>query len=390
MDREQHFKSDAPILPSRHPALAAMSAAHERGPILITGEPGIGKTWLARRFGLLAPRTPRWLEVDLAPSTEPADLYRSIAHGLSLDYKKEKARELRFKVARVLAEEATEGRRWGLVVDEAQIASDDLLEEIRILSNRLGRPDGFATIVILGQTPLSRRIDRRALAALDARLSARIHLQPIDADEAKLLLDHAIGAGAFDSEQVDDLHRASSGNPQRLLGMAAATLGARVALGRPSPSDARRTSNPAILPSRPPLRVEEGMIEVGWDSEPDAAPAAASTSAVAPAASRPMDPSSIGDHASEPAQSTLPADEPITDHYAALQAWNEWAENHGRGPSIESSDPSSVLDLGQERESPASSVSPIGDHPQVWAEGQQGFAPYSQLFSRLRPHRDHD
>jgi type II secretory pathway predicted ATPase ExeA len=389
MDREQHFKPDAPILPSRQPALAAMTAVHDDGPILITGEPGIGKTWLAHRFGLITPRTPRWLEVDLTPSTERDDLFRSIANGLGLD-DTVRSRHLRFTIAQVLAEESIEGRRWGLVIDEAQVASSEMLEEIRVLCNRLGRADGFATIVILGQTPLSRRLDRRALSALEARLAAQIHLRPIDADEANLLLDHAIGVGVFAADEVDDLHRASSGNPQRLLRLAAASLGTRVGLEGPRGSSPSRTAaSPPILPSRPPLRVEEGMIEVGWDSEPDAAPA--TTPGVA-AVRQPVESATVGDRAAESSSETAVADHPVADHYAALQAWNEWAENHGRGPTVESSDPNSVLDLGQERDAPAgaTTLSPIGEHPQVWAEGQQGFAPYSQLFSRLRPHRDLD
>jgi general secretion pathway protein A len=222
---------------------------------------------------------------------------------------------------------------------------------------------------------------------LEARLAAQIHLRPIDADEAKLLLDHTIGAGVFDTDQADELHRAATGNPQRLLRLAAATIGARVGLEGATTSFPLRPSSPPILPSRPPLRVEEGMIEVGWDSEPDTAATASAntpTTALSP----------IADRDAQASPETPVADQPIADHYAALQAWNEWAENHGRGPTIEGSDPGSVLDLGQERETPApagaANLSPIGEHSQVWAEGQQGFAPYSQLFSRVRPHRDHD
>ncbi len=39
----------------------------------------------------------------------------------------------------------------------------------------------------------------------------------------------------------------------------------------------------------------------------------------------------------------------------------------------------------EERENPAS---PLPNHTGVWADGQHGFAPYGQLFSRLRQSSD--
>ena len=39
-------------------------------------------------------------------------------------------------LADALAEQAADGRRWGLIVDEAHLASATMFEEIRVLSNR--------------------------------------------------------------------------------------------------------------------------------------------------------------------------------------------------------------------------------------------------------------
>ncbi|HEX8201244.1 MAG TPA: type II secretory pathway protein ExeA, partial [Isosphaeraceae bacterium] len=128
----------------------------------------------------------------------------------------------------------------------------------------------------------------------------------------------------------------------------------------PTPSPAAAEA-PQFVPSRPPLRVEDGLIEVGW--EPQAEPA-----------SEPLDP----DPATEGGDGSP---EPIDDHYAALQAWNEWAQNQGRHPAPASPD--------AEPAGPNSRPAPaLGQY--VWAEGQQGFAPYSQLFSRLSRAKDAD
>jgi general secretion pathway protein A len=111
----------------------------------------------------------------------------------------------------------------------------------------------------------------------------------------------------------------------------------------------------SLLPAKPPLRVEEGLIEVGWDS------------------------------ANEENEATTTAFEeepdehqPIDDHYAALQAWDEWARNQGRGASRR--DPDVEGEPSHDDYPEIESGAPEGR----WADVGQSFGPYSQLFSRVR------
>src|SRR5262249_46644141 len=83
---------------------------------------------------------------------------------------------------------------------------------------------------------------------------------------------------------------------------------------------------PVLGAVKPPLHVEEGMIEVGWDPEPAPGPTES-------------DPAPVAD----PAPSAVESEEAIDDHYAALQAWNEWARNQGRSAPHDPADPSSVI-----------------------------------------------
>ena len=66
------------------------------------------------------------------------------------------------------------------------------------------------------------------------------------------------------------------------------------------------------------------MIEVGWEPSPtdERAPATRSASATADPGITPQAPA--------PGE---PAEELLNDHYAAIQAWNEWAANQGRAAS---------------------------------------------------------
>ncbi len=346
-----------PLLPSRRPALETLRSAVSagRGPVLLTGEPGSGKTWLVSRLrselGRKGTDAPRWLAVDLAPSTTPADLLRAVCQGVGQVVEGDPtADNLRLGLADYLAERSADRRRWALIVDESHLATTDVLEELRVLSNRLGQLDGFAALVLIGQTSLARRLGTRPLAALESRLAGRAHLGPIDADEAALLLGSEI-AGA----EVDRRHRDAAGNPGRLLrhDRPSQPTGplrpVHVETSHPTVAEPRIevASASPLVPAKPPLRVEEGLIEVGWDAEPDLAAMA---------------------REDKPAAAPAPTDESIDDPYAALQAWNEWSSGPGR-----------LAAAGEGMDST------LRDNPNLRAEGQEDFAPYSQLFSRKRP-----
>ncbi len=387
------------VLPSRREALDVLLAAvkAEAGLLLLTGEAGSGKTWLVRRLAAEhAPAMP-WLLIDVTPAMGPAELLLEIAAGLGLDVRRPhmaSSGSLRLALSGLLAERAADGRRWGLVVDEAHLAGAELLEEVRVLSNRLGQPDGFSAIVLVGQTALARRLETWPLSALEARLAAKVHLRPIDADEAMALISRLEPGRARDIGEIERRHRDAAGNPRRLLRFdpparpsrskrlssaprpapaRPATLPETAPEPRPTPAP---SPEPAIMPSRPPLRVEDGLIEVGWEAEPSSGDV------------EPREPS--------PQPASRDVEEPINDHYAALQAWNEWSRNQGR----------SLEDLEREFETHPEAAGTIEpdlaegmseddpppefDRPNLRAEGQQTFAPYSQLFSRLRQAKEGD
>jgi type II secretory pathway predicted ATPase ExeA len=382
------------VLPSRGEAIERLRAALAiaEGPSLVTGEAGVGKTWLWRRLQAEMAPPWRWASVDLTPATDATEFFRLIGYGLGLTGRAALG-ESRLDLADFLKERAADGDRWILVVDEAQNLSISVAEEVRVLANRLGRSDGFAGLLLVGQTALGRRLSTRPLAALEARLAVQVHLRPLDIEEASELLSRLHPGRSWEGEWLERQHRDTGGNPRRLLLAMPAEAPALPSTPRgtqtrlvPSPARATSPSDPPAPPapdwertvvgaSKPPLRVEEGVIEVGWEpssaTELDPSPSAA--------------PQRRSDRAAETSAVATASEEAIDDHYAALQAWNERAQNQGRTPTTGSIAPEPASG------NPADDDGPLPVEPQpasVCAEDQHEFAPYSQLFSRLKPTGD--
>jgi len=395
------FRIDLPgafVPPSRELVLQLALAALGRGPILLTGDAGIGKSWAVEQLIHQAPAG-RWTRIDLTPADGPSDLYRHLARGLGMA-SESSIPPSRIDVADLLADRSADGERHSLVIDEAHNLALGVWEEVRVLANRLGHADGFAHLILVGQTVLIRRFSTRALAAIEARLAAHIHLRPIDLEEARDWLARSRPEIDWSSDEVEAIHCDSGGNPGRLLRRSAA-ISARSpskgpialqtkteATALPFTSDlgdsestsrveSLPTSSPPLTgPDRPPLHfeVEENSIEVGWSAD-EVEPSGFDEE------DDRIEPSVSGEMTPRLDQT----DQAVHDHYAALQAWREWADNQDKRAKTAKSDRvlADEIDEAAEAEAAEKSEATSNDRPSVRVEGQHHFAPFGQLFTRM-------
>jgi general secretion pathway protein A len=190
-----------------------------KGFIQITGEVGAGKSTLCR--AILEQLGERYATaVILNPVMTGIQLLRAILHEFGLEDRGNDRMRLVQRLNGFLLERAREGRDVVLFVDEAQDLSDDMLEEVRLLSNLETDDRKLLQIVLIGQTELRRRLERADLRQLRQRITVRYHLGPIEREETEAYILHRLtvagsnGRPTFSPAAIRAVHRHSRGVPR--------------------------------------------------------------------------------------------------------------------------------------------------------------------------------
>jgi general secretion pathway protein A len=79
-----------------------------------------------------------------------------------------------------------------LIIDEAQDLTDELLEQVRLLSNLETENRKLVQIVLLGQPELRDRLNNPRLRQLRQRITVRYHLMPLSRQEVNQYVQHRI------------------------------------------------------------------------------------------------------------------------------------------------------------------------------------------------------
>jgi type II secretory pathway predicted ATPase ExeA len=193
-----------------------------QGIVVLTAVAGTGKTLLCRR-----------LSVDLADRLSPIflananfatrkDLLQAIHFELGRRYGGLEEQELRLELIAALRGMVNDGRGALLIVDEAHLLSDRLLEEIRALSCQTEGDQPLVRVVLAGQMGLEMRLIEPSLEALNQRIVCHGYLEPLTRAESRDYVAFRLEwAGAdvssvFLPEALDAIAEACNGLPRCL------------------------------------------------------------------------------------------------------------------------------------------------------------------------------
>ena len=191
-----------------------------KGFVLLTGEVGTGKTTLINK--LL-----EWLRLQQVATAfvfnsrlnVPQFLdYMMADFGIPCDSKAKS--QILLRLYNWLLDRYRAGETAVLIVDEAQNLTDEVLEEIRMLTNLETFTEKLLQIVLVGQPELEHKLRQPQLRQLRQRLTLRAKTHPLTLEETKAYVQQRLriagsnGQQIFDPAAIENVFRYAGGIPR--------------------------------------------------------------------------------------------------------------------------------------------------------------------------------
>ncbi len=191
-----------------------------KGFVLLTGEVGTGKTTIINK--LLEWLRPQQVATAFVfnsrlTTTQFFD-YMMTDFGISSGPKAKS--QVLLRLYKWLLYRYRAGETAVLIVDEAQNLTDEVLEEIRMLTNLETFTEKLLQIVLVGQPELELKLKKPKLRQLRQRVTLRAKTQPLTAEETRAYVEQRLriaganGEQIFDAESLALIHRYAKGIPR--------------------------------------------------------------------------------------------------------------------------------------------------------------------------------
>ena len=170
--------------------------------VLVTGEVGTGKTTAI--YDLVS-RLPQQAHVALINNSALTrmELLEEIARRFGVEPPATPSKPALLSALELrLSAHNGHGEPCILIVDEAQNLSNDLLEEIRLLSNLDDRGGHLLHICLVGQPELEEKLARPELRQLRQRISVKYRLNPLQPDECVRYIHHRLRVAGGEPERI--------------------------------------------------------------------------------------------------------------------------------------------------------------------------------------------
>lgn len=172
-----------------------------RGFLTLVARPGMGKTSLLFQY-LESLRDKARTVFLFQTDCDSSGLLRYLLAELGIDGKGMDLPEMRSVLNRVLLGEMEAGRKFVLVIDEAQNLDEKVLESVRLLSNFETPWMKLMHIVLAGQPQLGERLAKPSMAQLRQRVAFAIQIEPFTLEETNLYIDHRLWVAGHKSSPL--------------------------------------------------------------------------------------------------------------------------------------------------------------------------------------------
>ena len=211
------------LSPAHREALASLYYGIEsgRGFLALIAKPGMGKTTLL--FHLLEKfrhnaRTAFLFQTQCSSR----EFMRFLLAELGVESHDQDFVRMHEEFNKMLLQEARAGRRFIIVVDEAQNLDASVLETVRLLSDFETPRAKLLQIILAGQPELADKLASRNMAQLRQRVSLLNRLTPLSVDETRKYIDHRLkvagyaGGPLFTAEALVAIARFTEGIPRNI------------------------------------------------------------------------------------------------------------------------------------------------------------------------------
>ncbi|MEW8219610.1 MAG: AAA family ATPase [Candidatus Thiodiazotropha taylori] len=206
----------------RASAYLAYALQQSEGFVMITGQPGSGKTTLVRDV-ISEIDNAKYNALNLVTSQLQAEeLLRKVALEYGLPAETYNKATLLTSISKHLADLYDRGQRSILFLDEAQNLSVNGLEELRLLSNLQKGNCSLLQIVLIGHDELRELVLNPKMEHIQQRLIATCQIKPMSAQQSREYIIHRLDIVGWqqDPQLADEVyglvHEAAQGVPRKI------------------------------------------------------------------------------------------------------------------------------------------------------------------------------
>lgn len=203
-------------------------ALAEKASVLLTGEPGVGKTCVLRALRRRLPEAGYRLTYCHNATLGRRDFYRQLCLALGLS-PKATAAAVFYSVSTHVQDLGAERVHPVFLIDEAHLLHPEMLGHLHILLNYEWDSKALLSLILVGLPELQDQLKMRRFRSLHSRLHWRLHIDPLTPeDTAEYLRYRMKRAGCerdvFTHDAVQMLHEAAIGGMRELDRLATGCL----------------------------------------------------------------------------------------------------------------------------------------------------------------------